>query len=417
MECVFPMTYRRAALALMLVAGVGCGACWAVGVYVRNTAGSTLRRAATLVQREQSAETRATLKWLLWFDPANSAANHLAGMSYLQEQNLSAAIASLERVGQDSRGHADAQISLAGALIADRQLEPAETVLSRHLIQSPGSLLAARMLSGLLLTELRPRAAIQVLEEFLSRAQLRPLSAADQLLILRDLATAEFHPPAPEQCEATLREALDRVPNQARVRLALGQCLWKAGNPSAAEPLLREAHKQRPEDLQMLFVLCEFFLDTQPVDTAEACLRMRVLPDAPFPKPRGNVPQDDDRYWSLNSRVNEQAKDYDAALQDIEHALALRPNDKEYETRRGRLLQRLNRPDESELAYIKSHELARAELDLWNLTRDVGVRSPSVVECQRVAQLYEQLGRTIPAQAWRRLASEIAPEAPLNPAR
>lgn len=404
------MTYRRAGLIIIIVAGLGCAAYWAVGVYVRNTSGSTLRRAAALVQRERSAETREALKWLLWFDPANSAAHHLAGMSYLQEQNFSAAIRSLQRVGQDSRGHADARISLAGALIADRQLEPAEAVLSRHLIQEPGSLMAARMLSGLLLTQLRPRDAMQVLEEFLSRTQSPPPSPADQLLILRDLATAEFHPPAPEQCMATLREALERFPDQPRVRLALGQCVWKSGDSAPAEPHLRNAQQQRPGDLQALFVLGEFLLDTQQTDAADALLRKEVTPDAPVWNPSHITPEDDDRYWSLRSRVSERNQDYEAALRDIERALTLRSGDKEYETRRGRLLQRLNRPDESQRAYSRSHELARAELDLWNLTRELGVRQPSRPECERVAELYAQLGRTIPAQEWRRLASVMAPE-------
>lgn len=115
----------------------------------------------------------------------------------------------------------------------------------------------------------------------------------------------------------------------------------------------------------------------------------------------------DDRVWELQGRIAEQRGDFSLALEYIERAAEISPGDKEYAARRARLLQRLDRADEASLAYIQAHVLSRADLDLWNLSQELGTRTPTAAECAQLADLYEILDRTIQATAWRRLAGRM----------
>ena len=127
---------------------------------------------------------------------------------------------------------------------------------------------------------------------------------------------------------------------------------------------------------------------------------------------RGQAFDSDDRYWELRCRIAELRDDPKRALVDINQALSLRPFTKEYESRRARLLQKLQRAEEARQVYDRSHEFAKSELELWRLTRDLGTRTPTLSECEHVAQLYESLGKALQAGAWRRLSELLARDAP-----
>jgi tetratricopeptide (TPR) repeat protein len=120
--------------------------------------------------------------------------------------------------------------------------------------------------------------------------------------------------------------------------------------------------------------------------------------------------EQDDHWWELRCRIAERRGDLVPALVFLDRARALRANVKEYESRRGRLLQRLGRADEARDAYTRTHELAQAALELWDVSRDLGVRTPTAEECERVAQLYERLERAPHAAAWRLLGRQLEPE-------
>ncbi len=81
-------------------------------------------------------------------------------MSYLKQNNLPAARQHLDGIREDSKVHENAQGLLAGALLGDQQFENADDVLRRILTRHPKSAIACRQLSGLSLTELRFREAV-----------------------------------------------------------------------------------------------------------------------------------------------------------------------------------------------------------------------------------------------------------------
>lgn len=377
----------------------------AFAAIVQSTTEAALKRARQHLQRGDTERVRAELQWPLWFNRRHPAALQLTGLSYLRQKKWPAAIESLERIPEHSSLFAESQISLAGALLADRQFERTESVLRRSLKDDPGSMMANRLLSGLYLTELRRHDAIDVLEQAVQHQANSNAPQEDVLLILRDLATAEFHPPLAAECLPTLKEALERDPGQATVRLAVGQCLWDAGALSEAEPFLREALQHRPNDLRIRFVVTEFLLEAADTDAAAAVLlgNSNLPTNVNFQSELEQQP----RYWTLKSRIAELHGDFSQALIDLERAAALRHEDKEELARRGRLRQRLNQSEAARDALARSHESARAELDLWNLSREVGTRMPSLKECETMAEHYGTLGKPHQSAAWSRLAQQI----------
>lgn len=385
-------------------------ACVVLMVSVRRSTEASLKRAAQFLQRGEAERARVELQWPLWLNPRHPAALQLTGLSYLRQKKWTSAIASLERIPDDSPLHADSQINLAGALLADRQFERTEVVLRQYLEHDPGSIVANRLLSGLFLTELRPREAVDVLEQLVQYQANQKLPLEEILLILRDLSTAEFHPPSAAECLPTLKEALERDPDQASVRLAVGQCLADAGDLQAAETLMRRALQQRPDDFRIRFVVSEFLLDAGDADAAaSALLGGENHARNPNANEQSSV-EKDYRYWVVRSRIAEHRGDFTQALIEQDRAATLQAEGKEELARRGRLLQRLNPPEAARDALARAHDWARAELDLWNLSRDVGTRMPTLGECEKIASLYEALGKPHQSAAWRQLAVQIQQE-------
>lgn len=410
--CFPSMRYRRTITLVALFVGLSGLGYAAIGAYVRSTSGRSLKQAASYLQRADPARSRGAVRWLLWFEPHHSEALHLTGLSFLQQQKLPEAIENLQRVGENSPAHMDAQLNLAAILLQDRQFDRVESVLQHHLEIYPGSLTATRFLSGLFLTELRQREAVQVLEECLRRSMTDPFPLTDQLTLLRDLSTAEFRPPLAATCRATLLDSLKRYPDQPGVRLALAECERDAGQSSEAEALFREALQQRPQDLRFRLAVCSVLIETDDPQSVAAILAGRQDNSSTSPGVGTQTLEQDDRYWELQSRIAERSGDLALALNHIERAASIQPAQKKYESRKAQLLQRAGRGEEARLAYARSHELARAELDLWHLSQEVGTRSPSAEECERIAQSYEQLGKSLQAGAWRRLVQQIEQAAP-----
>lgn len=369
---------------------------------VRRNAELAVARAANFLQRGEVRRARDELQGTLRFNPSHPKALQLVGFSYAQQQKWPEAIAYLERIPPNEAAHDESQIPLAAALIADRQLERAEAVLGALIEKDAGSLMAVRMLSGLLLAELRKEEAVAVLEQFLqhpANAELRP---DDRLLILRDLSTAEFHPPTPAECLPTLQEAFQKDPRQPSVRLALGQCELDAGRLAEAEVHLRAALQQQPHDWRFRAIVCQFLLDAGKIEEAE-----QVFGNGD----KAVVESSNDRqkldYWTIRSRIEEARQDDLKALESQDHAATIRALGRSEIARRGKLLQRLRRNDEAQSVRESEYEMARLELRLWDLSRDLGVRTPTPDECEEVARLYEALNKTYGAAGWRRLASQL----------
>lgn len=398
---------RRALITIAaLLTVTSCATYFIVQASVRSGANRTIQQAAQFTASGKSDRARQELKWLLWFEPTHPRALHLMGMSYLKDNNLPEARKYLRQIGRDSSIHENAQSLIASALLADEFYDEADALLRQHLEQYPGSAIACRQLSGILLTELRPREAVQVIEEFLQRSLSKPVPLSDLLLLLRDLGSAEFHAPIPQDCLATLTKVVGRHPDQPAVQLALANCYLRLGQADEADQALEAAHRLNVAGWDVRRVACELWLLKGDADRAEVAL---TGSNSPEPSIDGQAEMEsDDRSWDLRSRIAELRGDNERALADLEKALKLRPFTKEYESQRARYLQKLNRAEEARRSYERSHEFAKSELELWRLTRDLGVRTPTVTECESVASLYESLGRTRPADAWRLLSKMLA---------
>lgn len=402
---------RRLIAPLTLLLAILSGATYfGWGVYVRGQADRILKQSARSLSKENPAQARDELQWLLWFEPQHPAALHLMGLSYLKQNDLSAAIEHLQRVPEGSVVSEQSHLLLGSALLAEKRLEQAHQVLSRHLSRYPKSIVACRQLSGLLLTELRGRDAIDVLEAYLRVTASDRLSSPDCLLMLRDLATAEFHPPPPEACLMTLQKSLEQHRDQPRVELALARCHLRLGDREKAEPILRKALTRNPQDRQARFLLCELRLEQDDPAQAESALLGYENSES---SAAGNLTkfEQDDRFWELRCRIAEARQDTEQALEAISRAITIRPS-KDYEARRARLLQRARRVEEARQAFERSHELAKAELELWRLSRDLGTRDPNPSECEQVAKLYQSLEKYLSARLWRQLGRQIALETP-----
>lgn len=399
------MLSRRTFTIVFIIAALGAMVYVAWNAMAHSMTEAGVKRARLSLVSGDAERVRDELQWPLWFNPRHPAALQLTGLSYLRQKNWSAAIEHLERIPESSPLHADSQLNLAGALLADRQFERAEDVLRRDLRHPPGSIMANRLLSGLYLAELRQQDAVEVLEQLVQYQADKSVPVDDALLILRDLSTAEFHPPLPSECLPTLKDALERDPHQTTVRLAVGQCFWDAGDVTGAEPLMREALQQRPNDFHIRFVVSEFLLQVGDADAAASALSGSENHPIDLDGHDHKDLEKHHRYWTVMSRIAEHRGDFAQALLDQDRAAALQTENKEALARRGRLLQRLDQSDAASDALARSHERASAELDLWNLSREVGARMPTRTECETVARLYQSLGKPHQSTAWQRLGN------------
>ena len=401
------MPSPRLTTIIALTAVASCVTYFATSLYVHKNADKSLRRAVVRLQNGEHANARSDLSWLLWFQPDNSEALHLTGLSYLDEQNLSAGINHLERVDVNSAVYKDARINLAVGLMSDQQWERARSVLEELLSRHRDSLIARRLLSGMLLTELRHRDGIRTLTDYLRLPSSETFPLSDRLTLLLDLLIAEFCPPSESECQSKLKEIDRKRSSQPTVRLALGRCYWKLARMDEAEPLLREAIQRQPMDPRTRLVSSGFFLDQNDSEAAERVLRGDLDRSVGATEESSKLLKRDDRYHELLCRIAELRGDYSQALSHIEQALTIQPHNREYEARRARLLQRLQRADDAREAYERSHTLGKSELELWHLSQKLGGQVPTTEQCTQVAELYESLGKTLQAAAWRQLAEQI----------
>src|SRR5262249_43370484 len=74
-----------------------------------------------------------------------------------------------------------------------------------------------------------------------------------------------------EDAEQVIEQARARLP-AAQAPLALAQCYAALGSLERARPLFRAAQQARPDDLTVLRACADFYLRTNAVDEARACL-------------------------------------------------------------------------------------------------------------------------------------------------
>jgi tetratricopeptide (TPR) repeat protein len=379
---------------ILAVAGFLYGA---VSGYFYLTATQVAARAELEFRRGQIASARNRLDWVLWFHSHNASANLVLGKIELASGATREAIACFRIIPPDSSLHKMAGIQLATALILDGQITAGEAELKQYLRRYEPTEAVWDLYFRLLYLQTRTRDVISLFEQKLSRP---PQLLTDARFLLK----AEFVPQDPSETLTTLEEILRKHPDDINAQVALAVGLLRGGEFTRADLLLRSALDRQSDHHRARIVLAQWLADQQKFSAAEDVLWNAA--DAPDAGRADGIAQDD-RYWSLSSRLAERKGETERALQYIDRALQIRENDKQYLSQRAQILRQLLQPEEATITAQQSIEAGQIEQELYLLARQFENRPISLTDCQAVAGLYRKLGRRMRAELWDQLAAQM----------
>ncbi len=354
-------------------------------------------RAELELKRGRVPAARSQLAWVLWFHSHNASANLALGKIELASGANKEAISRFRIIPPDSSLHPQATIQLATVLALDGQITAAEAELKQYLQRYEPTDSVWDLYFRLLYLQTRTRDVVSLFEQKLSRS-LQSLSDA------RFLLKAEFVPQDPSDTLATLEEIRRKHPDDINAQVALAVVLLRGGDVTRADQLLRSALDRQPDQHRARIVLAQWLADQQQFSAAEDVLWQ--LSGDPDPNDAEGIAQDD-RYWSLSSRLAERNGDTERALQYIDRALQILDNDKKYLAQRSQILRQLSNPEEAAIAAQQSIEAGQIEQELFLLARQFENRPISLTDCQTVAGLYRKLKRKMRAELWDHLAAQM----------
>lgn len=386
------------------VVGVGIPALCLAGLlffysYVLLTADATRRRTATMLALGQSEEAHQSLFWLSRFGADDATTNLLLVEIEIRRENYDKAISYLCRIPEDTPGVESRWRNLAACLLNDHQLQRAEEVLGKLLRRFPHSLPPYREMSVLLQGQLRNDEAADVLLSFL---QHHPDPEPEDLLtVLRDLLTAQYSPPAPEDCIDYLQLADAAHPGQVPVVVALAECLVRTRQFAEADERLRRLQTQNSSSMRVRLLALESLISQQKVEEAT---RLIALLEAEEADDNGESVAASCDFQILKCRIMELAGDYEGALQSVKTAANLKMLDRESMARYARLLQRAGQSERAREVNTEVHRRAEADLALWHWAGTISERLPAPSECRQIGELLEVSGKLEQSRAWRRAA-------------
>lgn len=339
------------------------------------------------------------------------------------------------------------------------QVDEAEQTLCRVLERYPDSARSREELRWLYFNQFRQGELQRLLEEGL-RLQPRNYALAVALLM------SEFRPQNPSEVLNNWVTAVEKQPKQPHVQATLGYCYARVGERDRAEVALQTALELAPRDPLVLLRAIEFLVDQGEWESAQELLSEaqtqqpspvqlalpagsgRAAPAATLtPENRETAPapirpdelasdsrasgQGDrrsplsspssgngvdntsalDRYedqlaWNA-SVVAESLGNIEQALQQIEVALAINPDELRYVQRRGALLRLLGRSDEATRLLERANQLEACIGRLTEIVLSGQLENPSVELCRELAELCDRRGKLFQAQVWRRAAEEL----------
>lgn len=387
----------------LIVCGCAVALLLAVGYYlirrhVRASASITVQQAEQALRRRDNAQARETLKWLLWFEPAENRALLIAGISLNADRRFPEAVEVLDRISESSESFEQGGIALGASLIHDGQWERAESVLKRQLARFPESGDAHERLVRLYLQELRQREAVALLVD---RRRRRP----DDLSVLPHLLELAVKNVTPQDRLGALETADDKHPRQAPVVLALARAYSLMGMTQQAQDRFQSALELGPYDPVTRILAAEFHLDCGELDAARSLLR----PEGPLTTEVFTDAFNDDRYWFVRCRIAEQSEEAGEAYAHLQKALALRPQEETYLLMQAGLLRQLGRADEAAQAASRAAQLAEDRKHLMILWENLNHDRPDSTHCLAIAELLESMGEPQQAADWRRVSRAVAP--------
>lgn len=364
--------------------------------YVLLTADATRRRTARMLALGQSEEAHQSLYWLSRFDADDATTNLLLGEIEIRRENYDEAISYLSRIPENTPEVESGWRNLAACLLNDHQLQRAEEVLGKLLRRFPHSLPLYREMSVLLQGQLRNDEAADVLLSFL-RHHPDP-EPEDLLTVLRDLLTAQYSPPAPEDCIDYLQLANAAHPGQVSVMVALAECLVRTGQFADADEWLRRLQRQDSSSMRVRLLALESLVSQQKVEEA---MRFVALLEA---EDKGESVSASRDFLILKCRTQELAGDYEEALQSMKTAANLKTLDRESLARYARLFQRAGQSARAREVNTEVHRRAEVDLALWHLAGTIRERLPAPSECRQLSELLEVSGKLEQSRAWQRAA-------------
>ena len=196
-----------------------------------------LKRFGVLEQTElKFDDSIARLRQVLALNSDYPEANFYLGVSYLGKGDYRAAIESFQRELATARPHPRSRYYLALALESSGRMDDAVAELNRDLAENPKDADALYQLA-----RLHKNASLQAIERL--RA-IDPDSFQLHTLLGESYADEKQYPEAIEE----YRAALKRNPNAVGIHFSIGVAYWILHDTDKAEPELKEALKENPED-------------------------------------------------------------------------------------------------------------------------------------------------------------------------
>ena len=287
---------------------------------------------------------------------------------------------------------------IEGALLAHSgHFEEAERMLRDFLNNAPGrEPLAASALARIGMATFRFGAA----RDALARWRRDAPRAAEPWLLEGEVAERL----GDDEVEAALdayRQALRRDPGIDPARLALADLLRRNGRYAEATPAFDAYLDHHPDDAEALAGAGLNALKLGRSEEAERFLGRAVNADpSNFAALKGLA------------QIAEQDGRLDRALEALEAAAEVEPDDPEIAYRRSLLLARLGRPDEA-AQFREESERLRAEIEEINTLRDALVRAPNDVDLEyRAARWLIEHDHAEEGVRWAEKALEDAPGHP-----
>lgn len=293
-------------------------------------------------------------------------------------------------------------LSQAMALLSQGRLDEAEYLLRLVLEQTPTATSARDELRWICFNQFRTREVEAILEDGLKRSPENLSNAVDLLM-------SEFRPQNPRELLKYWERIEGRRPGQPNPSAALGYCYWKLGRIDEARQKLQAALDLRPDDFRLQVLAAEFLIDSGADETSDpivSALQQRLDKESSEGVPPNPLPPATriyaDRVWWLRSLRAESANDATGALAFLDKAIELRPQEPSYLQRRGALLLDFGRKQEAAACFASANQLEGYVGRLTEIVLGSELEHLTPELCRELAEISEQRGRPIQAEAWQR---------------
>ena len=255
-------------------------------------------------------------------EPENSRVLYFMGLLALQTNNPTQAENFFRQAANLEPDNATYLAHLGIACLVREELRSAETAFRRALQLSPDSYEANVYLGSLLLLEERYQEAIWPLEQAVQSSPRNPKPFA---LLAKALTRADRI----EEAEEIARAAANLNPSDQQTLDTLIQTLIDLNMPWQALKFAKRLGEQQPDDPACRVKLAQAYLNSGLSDKAmqEAKLTCNLSPQEP-------------KYYKLLSQCLVAGINWDQALDSINHALELAPEDEDLITQKASILER-----------------------------------------------------------------------------